>query len=229
MDLKCAISAALAAGVFAATPVLAADPSSSSDSERADKAFTRLDTNKDGNIDQNEAKARPRLEKNFSQYDKDHDGKLGKDEFAAALSALRTARGAQAGGAGSTADASRYFDSLDKNNDGNLDPAEVAAIPGLQKNFSQYDLDHNGKLGKDEFAAALSAQRSAAGGASAAAGATSSAASFDSLDKNKDGNIDASEAAAAPWLQQGFSQYDLDHNGKLGKDEFATAQKSQPK
>src|SRR5690349_4132607 len=99
MDLKCAISAALAAGVFAATPVIAADPSSSSDRERADQAFTRLDTNKDGNIDQNEAKARPRLQQNFSKYDKDHDGKLGKDEFAAALSELRASRPGQPGGA----------------------------------------------------------------------------------------------------------------------------------
>ena len=64
--------------------------------------------------------------------------------------------------------------------------------------------------------------------ASAGVGATSSAVSFDSLDKNNDGNIDATEAATQPWLQQGFATYDTDHNGKLGKDEFAAAQKARP-
>ncbi|HEY5899372.1 MAG TPA: EF-hand domain-containing protein, partial [Burkholderiales bacterium] len=60
-----------------------------------------------------------------------------------------------------------------------------------------------------------------------AAGASSSA-QFDSLDKNNDGNLDPTEAQAIPWLQQNFSQYDTDHNGKIGKDEFAAAQKAQP-
>jgi hypothetical protein len=29
-------------------------------------------------------------------------------------------------------------------------------------------------------------------------------------------------------LQQGFSTYDTDHNGTLGKDEYAAAQKAHP-
>src|SRR5258706_130655 len=57
--------------------------------------------------------------------------------------------------------ASRYFDSLDKNNDGKLDPTELQAIPGLQKNFSKYDHNRDGKLGKDEFAEGLSAEGAA--------------------------------------------------------------------
>jgi Ca2+-binding EF-hand superfamily protein len=95
-------------------------------------------------------------------------------------------------------------------------------VPGLPQGFATYDTDHNGTLGKDEFAAAQSSLASA----SAAAGGTSSSATFDSLDKNNDGNIDTTEAAAQPWLQQGFATYDTDHNGKLGKDEYAAAQKA---
>jgi Ca2+-binding EF-hand superfamily protein len=231
MDLKQAIGAALAAGAFVAMPVIAADSSSNSDAnERADQVFTRLDKNSDGNVDATEAQARPWVQQNFSQYDTDHNGKLGKDEFAAAHSAQRMARRDARGAAGASTNSGQYFDSIDKNNDGKLDPTEAQALPWLPPKFSQYDTDRNGTLGKDEFAAAVSAQGPSALGASAAAGGTSAASqSFDSLDKNNDGNIDATEARAAPWLQPNFSQYDTDHNGKLGKDEFAAAQKAQPK
>jgi len=231
MDLKQAIGAALAAGAFVAIPVIAADSASDSEAnERADHVFTRLDKNSDGNLDPAEAQARPWLQQGFSQYDTNHDGKLGKDEFAAAHSAQRLARRDARGAAGASANSGQYFDSIDKNNDGKLDPTEAQALPWLPPKFSQYDTDHNGTLGKDEFAAAVSAQGPSALGASAATGGTSAASqSFDSLDKNNDGNIDATEAAAAPWLQPNFSQYDTDHNGKLGKDEYAAAQKAQPK
>src|SRR3954465_12715614 len=231
MDLKYAIGAALAAGAFVTMPVGAADTSpTAAQRASAGPLFTPLDKNNDGNIDATEAAARPWLQQNFSQYDTDHNGKLGKDEFAAALNAQRVARRDARGAAGASANSGQYFDSIDKNNDGNLDPTEAQALPWLQQGFSQYDTDHNGTLGKDEFAAAVSAQGPSALGASAATGGTSAASqSFDSLDKNNDGNIDATEAAAQPWLQQGFGQYDTDHNGKLGKDEYAAAQKDQPK
>ncbi|HEY5896832.1 MAG TPA: hypothetical protein VIV54_04655, partial [Burkholderiales bacterium] len=217
MDLKYAIGAALAAGVFATIPVIAADSDSR---ERMDALFTQLDKNNDGNIDPTEAQARPWLQQNFAQYDTDHNGKLGKDEFAAAVSAERTARRDTRGASG--ASSSAQFDSLDKNNDGYLDPTEAQAIPWLPQKFSQYDTDHNGKIGKDEFATAVSAEQAAHPSTIGAAGASSSA-QFDSLDKNNDGNLDPTEVQAIPWLQQNFSQYDTNHNGKLGKDEFAAA------
>ena len=215
MDLKRAIGAALAAGVFVATPVLAAD------------YFDTLDKNNDGKLDPTELQAVPAVQQNFSKYDHDRNGTLGKDEFAEATSAERVALPGSPAVAGATSDPSRYFDSLDKNNDGKLDPTELQAIPGAQQNFSKYDYDLNGTLGKDEFREALSAMQSRP---SAAAGASSNpSAYFDSLDKNNDGKLDPSELQAIPGLQKNFSKYDHDRNGTLGKDEFAEGLSAEPR
>ncbi|MBV9190507.1 MAG: hypothetical protein JO292_04465 [Betaproteobacteria bacterium] len=213
MDLKHAISAAFTAAAFLAAPAFAQD-----------QGFDRLDTNHDGNIDQSEAAAWPWLQQNFSTYDADHNGKLGKDEFAAAVNGARAANVFP--GAGATRDPSAAFDNLDKNHDGSIDKTEAAAWPRLQQSFDTYDTNHDGKLGKDEFNAAVSAlraSRGAAGGTAATTATTNAYAQFDALDKNNDGKLDPSEVASMPWLQQNFSQYDTNHDGTLGKDEFSAA------
>ena len=213
MDLKYAIGAALAAGVFVAMPVSAQD-----------QGFERLDKNHDGNIDTTEAQAWPWLQQNFSQYDHDRDGKLGKDEFREAVTAARAARGSAPGAVGATQDPAPAFESLDKSRDGNIDTTEAQAWPWLQQNFSRFDHDRDGKLGKDEFKEAVTAAQAARGNAFPGAGATREPErAFENLDKNHDGNIDTTEAQAWPWLQQNFSQYDHDRDGKLGKDEFREA------
>src|SRR5256714_8307921 len=97
MDLKYAMGAALVAGAFVAIPVIAADTDWTG---RAEQGFTRLDTSHDGNIDKTEAQAWPWLQQNFDRFDHDRDAKLGKDEFAAAVNAERTARGDARGAVG---------------------------------------------------------------------------------------------------------------------------------
>jgi len=155
MNLKYAISAAFAAGALVATPVIAQNAYSDSEPQ-----FYRLDKNNDGNVGKDEAQAHPWLQRNFSRFDHDNDGKLGKDEFAEAVSAHRAARGNTGAAGGTRPPANDIFENLDKNKDGNIDATEAQARPWLQRNFSTYDHDHDGKLGKDEFAEALNAQRS---------------------------------------------------------------------
>jgi len=219
MNLKRAIGAALVASAFVTVPGFAAD----SGAKNASSYFDSLDKNNDGNLDPTELQAVPAVQKNFSKYDHNKNGSLGKDEFAEALGAERVALpGSATAVAGASSNPSTYFDSLDKNNDGKLDPTEAQAVPGL--NFSKYDHNKNGSLGKDEFREALSATQ--ASPSAAAGGSAAPKLDFDSLDKNKDGKLDPTEAAAVPGLN--FSKFDHDRNGTLGKDEFRESQ-SAPK
>src|SRR5688572_2630655 len=109
MDLKYAIGAALAAGVFVAAPGMAQNAYSS-----IEPNLYRIDKNDDGAVDRAEAQGHPWLQRSFDQHDSDRDGKLGKDEFAAALGAHRAAGRNNGAVAGGTRPANDIFEGLDK-------------------------------------------------------------------------------------------------------------------
>ena len=115
MTIKSILAAATVAA-FVSLPALADEKPA--DKEMIDKAFTGMDTNKDGSIDRAELgvymqaivdKQRADFDAGFVEVDVNHDGKIDREE-AKANTVLVT-----------------YFDPLDTDKDGFLSKAEVDA------------------------------------------------------------------------------------------------------
>ena len=151
---------------------------------KAPPAPRHLDTNNDGQIDRNEAKADPRLAEQFDALDKNKDGKLSAQELPRPprMGGHPGARGERWGGprgghAGrgpmgpgmmmggmdtdgdgriSAAEAKAHFDKLDVNKDGFIDQADHQARAEQRRAqwFAQADTDKDGKLSPAELAAA---------------------------------------------------------------------------
>ena len=110
--------------------------------------FDQADTNKDGKLSPDEAKAgMPRIAANFTALDTNKDGFLSHDEIAVAGQlffrqdiAQWHQRNAQA------------FAQLDTDKDGKLSRAELEAkMPRLANSFAFLDEDHDGTLSPTEF------------------------------------------------------------------------------
>jgi Ca2+-binding EF-hand superfamily protein len=102
----------------------------------------KADTNGDGVISREEAKARPRLDKNFDKIDTNKDGVLSRDEMKAAH-----AKGAE-----------RRFHRIDTDRDGRISREEAKAMPRVAENFDRLDTNRDGFLSKEELAAARPAR-----------------------------------------------------------------------
>jgi Ca2+-binding EF-hand superfamily protein len=101
----------------------------------------KADTNGDGMISRDEAKANPRLLKNFDAIDTNKDGLISADE----MRAFHAQRAAE------------HFKKMDTNGDGLISKAEAAGSPRLAEHFDQIDTNKDGQLSKDELAAARAA------------------------------------------------------------------------
>ena len=124
------------------------------------------------------------------------------------------------------------FNALDKNNDGYLTRTEAAKNPYLSKNFKAADTNGDGKLSRTEYLALMTkkdlrtAKEKVSGNKepnrSAATGSTRPAndPGFNALDKNNDGYLTRSEAAANPDLAKKFKQADKNGDGKLSRTEY---------
>src|ERR1700675_2844432 len=91
--------------------------------------FKQADTNGDGKISRDEAKALPRVLKNFDAIDANHDGQITADE-------LRAFHKSQAGDGKHRGDAMKK---LDTDGDGRISKAEAQAAPRLAEHFDAID------------------------------------------------------------------------------------------
>ena len=98
----------------------------------------KADTNGDGMISREEAKALPRINEHFDEIDTNKDGQVTMDE-------LRAFHEKQKGG---------HFKKMDTDGDGKISRAEAAKFPKLAENFDKLDTNKDGFLTPDELKAA---------------------------------------------------------------------------
>jgi len=102
----------------------------------------QADTNGDGMISREEAKALPRIAEHFDEIDANHDGQVTADE----LRAFHQKHGAKRSGA--------MLKKLDTDGDGRISRAEAQAAPRLAANFDAIDANKDGFITMEELAAA---------------------------------------------------------------------------
>lgn len=102
------------------------------------------DTNADGRLSRDEARALPGIAAHFDAIDTDKDGLITLQE----LQAFRQARHAAGGQRG------EGWKKLDVNGDGKLSQEEVVNAPRLQQNFKAIDTNGDGILSAEEIQAA---------------------------------------------------------------------------
>lgn len=100
------------------------------------------DTNNDGMISREEARALPRIAEHFDAIDANRDGQVTGEE----LRAYHQAQRAQHRG--------EMWKKLDANGDGRLSRDEVAGHPRLAKDFDAIDANKDGFLSPEELQAA---------------------------------------------------------------------------
>lgn len=93
------------------------------------------DTNGDGVISREEAKALPRLAQHFDQIDADKNGSISMDELKAMHAHQREG----------------HFDRMDTDRDGKLSRAEAERFPRMADKFGKLDANGDGFVTKDEL------------------------------------------------------------------------------
>lgn len=114
-----------------------------------------------------------------------------------------------------TADVEARFKAADRDNDGTLDKAEAASMPGLARKFDAVDTDHDGTVDLKEIEA-FHAQMTKAR-------ADRLERRFKAADTDHDGTIDQAEAAAWPGLAKRFATVDTDRDGTVDLNEVKAA------
>jgi Ca2+-binding EF-hand superfamily protein len=142
-----AIAAALG---FAATAALAAQdtapPQASGQGQGVAARFKKADTNGDGMLSRDEARALPQISRHFDEIDANHDGQVTSDEIRAYHAKMRAQR--------QEVSAAR-FKKIDTDGDGKISRAEAQAnSPRLAEHFDEIDTNKDGFITPEEMKAA---------------------------------------------------------------------------
>lgn len=133
--------------IAAAAPEGAGGPRHGAMMERIKAA----DTNGDGLISRDEAKALPMIAKHFDEIDTNHDGQISPDELRAFHQKMRAQHEQM-----SEQRFAEHFKKLDTDGDGRISLAEAQAnAPRLAKHFQQIDTNGDGFISPDELKAAF--------------------------------------------------------------------------
>ncbi len=108
------------------------------------KTFEEADTNKDGSLDKEEAKAA--CSKNFDMMDTDKNGTVSKEELNVCGRGMHDKKAAAM-----HEKRSKEFTAADKDSDGTLTKDEAKKLPRVSKNFDVIDADKDGTLDREEI------------------------------------------------------------------------------
>ncbi len=108
--------------------------------------FKAADTNNDGMINREEAKALPRVLKDFDAIDTNKDGQATADELRAFRKAHRGEKHGKHGG--------EFLKKLDTDGDGRISKAEAQSAPRLAEHFDALDANKDGFVTAEEMKAA---------------------------------------------------------------------------
>lgn len=148
------------------------------------------DTNADGAISRDEAKALPRLAEHFDAIDTNKDGQLSREELRAAMGKAKAQRPDVDGDKRITREEAakhphlaKNFDAIDTNKDGALTRDEIARFRGKHQEarFDSIDQNKDGVLSRVEVESRAPMMKN----------------HFDAVDTNKDGVISREELRAA--------------------------------
>ena len=131
-----------ALGLAGAATLAAAAPGAQGHDPMA--RFKAADTNGDGTISRDEAKALPRLARHFDEIDANRDNQLTADELRAFHQKMHEGHKGKGG----------FLKKLDTDGDGRISRPEAQAAPRLAAHFDEIDADRDGFLTHDELRAA---------------------------------------------------------------------------